>query len=92
MVVGLGDYVFNHTDKNILNAFCQKPFVDSTEYTALISASEDLLTNAVHGYTAQLSAQNAANEQQQNSLPKNEVILENDAPQKQQESNPMINA
>lgn len=93
MVVGLGDYVFNHTDKNILNAFCQKPFVDSTEYTALINASEDLLTNAVHRYTAQLSAQNAANEQQkQNSLPKNEVILENDAPQKQQESNPMINA
>ena len=93
IVVGLGDYVFNHTDKNMLNTHCENPQIDSPEFAALLDVSNDLLNNAVDGYTAELNAHNAANEQhkQENQL-RNEANLENDAAHIQKENNPVVKA
>lgn len=89
-IKGLRDYVVNHTDKNILNAFCKMPDVDSVEYTALMSASTDLMANAINGYTAELDVLNKANEVvKAQEAPVEELALDN---QMQQQRAPFVKA
>ena len=90
IVVGLGEYVVSQTNNGVLTEHCSHPQEQSAAYTALTASSDALFLNGVNGYLEQMNRENTANEQasQQEKL-NNEVRLENEAPKKQQENNPL---
>lgn len=89
IVVGLGNYVVDHTSKKDLAEHCSHPKNYSAAYQALCKSSDEILRTGVFGYLRQLNRENATNEQaKQQEQQKNEVTLKNEAPQSQQERNP----
>jgi hypothetical protein len=91
LVVGLGEYVFNHTNKEDLAAYCINPEGFSDTYRALSESADEIVRTGVSGYTAQLKRQNDANEQvKPQEQPNNEVVPEKGEPPKQQEFNPFV--
>lgn len=91
MVAGLGEYVFNHTDKDALAAYCSQPEAYSETYYALSDSAGEIVRTGVFRYMTQLRHENAANAQaNQQEQPKNEATLENEAPKNQQERNPFV--
>jgi hypothetical protein len=86
LVVGLGEYVFNHTNKEDLAAYCSHPEEFSDVYHTLNDSADEIIRTGVFKYMTQLKQENAANEQaKQQEQPKNEATLEN---KNQQEINP----
>ena len=63
MVVGMGDYVVNHTSKKDLAEHCKHPKEFSPEYRALLQSSDEISRTGVNGYIKQVNRENAANEQ-----------------------------
>ena len=61
IAVGLGEYVVNHTNKDILAAHCSHPEEVSSEYFALSQASDEIIRTGVEGYLNQLKEFNNAN-------------------------------
>lgn len=90
MVVGLGDYVFNHTNKEALAAYCINPEAFTDVYSALHDSADEIVRTGVLGYTTQLNQENATKEQaKQQEQPNKEATLENSEPQPQKEGNPL---
>ena len=86
LVVGLGEYVFSHTNKEDLAAYCSHPEEYSEVYHTLKDSADEIIRTGVFKYMTQLKQENAANEQaKQQEQPKNEATLEN---KNQQEINP----
>lgn len=91
MIIGLGEYVFNHTNKEDLAAYCIRPEAFSDVYCALKDSADEIVRTGILGYTRQLNRENAANAQaKQQEQQNNEVTLENKAPKKQQEVNSVV--
>jgi hypothetical protein len=91
IVVGLGEYVFNHTNKEDLAAYCSQPEEYSNTYYALSESAGEIVRTGVFRYMTQLRHENAANAQaNQQEQPKNDATLENEAPKNQQERNPFV--
>ena len=90
-IVGLGEYVFNHTNKEDLAAYCINPEGFSDTYRALSESADEIVRTGVSGYTAQLKRENDANEQvKPQEQPNNEAAPEKGEPPKQQEVNPFV--
>ena len=81
MIVGLGQYVFNHTDLDALASHCRDPHPFSETYDRLMANHDDLLQNSVSRYTEQLQNENAlnANEQERNALAQQDNVMEHNA-------------
>lgn len=93
IVVGLGDYVVNHTNKADLSEHCKQPQDNTPEYAALKKSSDEIFLTGVNGYIKQLDLENATNEpEKRQEQPENKVTLENEASKNQQEINPFTKA
>jgi hypothetical protein len=91
MVIGLGEYVFNHANKEAIAAYCSHPEEFSDVYRTLKDSADEIVRTGVFKYMTQLKRENAANEQaKQQKQPNNEVTLENEEPKNQQEINPFV--
>lgn len=88
MISGLGDYVFNHTNKDALLTHCKNPQFTNAEFGTLLNASDAFLKTAVDGYTQELNEQNATKAKEaQAEQPGKQVEKELNEPQKQ--ANPL---